>query len=157
MRISAIPAQVTTVEDRIVGNLNFKQVILLIAPLFNSILLFFSLPKFGFINLYKVILILIFAVISGILAIRIKDRLVIEWVILRLRYHSRPRIYKFSQNELNEDELLNKYLGAVVLNKLDSKRLTNSQKHMTRFVLVNSTKDSIYKISKDGGLVLYVH
>lgn len=98
MKTTVVPAQITSVEDRIAGNLSFKQLILMITPVFVSTALFILLPPFTKYQLYKVIISVIFALLCFILALRVKGKLVLEWIIMLSHYNLRPRIYVFNKN-----------------------------------------------------------
>ena len=54
--MTVVPAQVTTVEDRIIGNLGFSQILLLIVPVFASAFIFGLFPPFMGGALYKYII-----------------------------------------------------------------------------------------------------
>ena len=69
MRVTAIPAQVTTVEDRIVGSLNLSQLLLLCTPVFAGGLLYAVLPPMLVISVYKILILAVFAAVCGLLAI----------------------------------------------------------------------------------------
>ncbi len=98
MKVTVVPAQVTTVEDRVAGNLSFSQLILFAIPVFGGSLLYAILPPFMGASLYKIVFIAIFALICTILAIRIKGKIVLLWLITLLRYRLRPRRYVFNKN-----------------------------------------------------------
>ena len=98
MKVTVVPAQVTTVEDRVAGNLSFSQLILFAIPVFGGSMLYAVLPPFMGASLYKIIFIAIFAFICTILAIRIKGKIVLLWLITLLRYRLRPRRYVFDKN-----------------------------------------------------------
>lgn len=100
MRTRVIPAQITTVEDKIAGNLNLTQILLLMAPVFAITLIYGILPPKMHLAMYKVPLALVILLVSLILAIRIKGKVVIHWLILILRYNIRPRFYFFTKNDL---------------------------------------------------------
>ena len=100
MKTTVVPAQITSVEDRIAGNLSFKQLILLVAPVFVSTALFVFLPPFTKYHLYKVIVSLLIASICLILAVRIRGRLVVEWIGTLSAYNLRPRYYVFNKNSV---------------------------------------------------------
>lgn len=97
MKVTVVPAQVTTVEDRIAGNLGFSQLMLLAMPVFTSAALFVVLPPFYKGSLYKTILISVLFVVSSILAIRIKGKLVLFWIMTLLTYNLRPRHFVFDK------------------------------------------------------------
>ena len=98
MKMTVVPAQVTTVEDRIIGNLGFSQILLLIIPVFASAFIFGLFPPFMGGALYKYIIMASVALIFCILAIRIKGKIVANWIITISRYNIRPRYYLYNKN-----------------------------------------------------------
>ena len=98
MRTTIVPAQITTVEDRIAGRLGLSQLLLLITPIFGGSAIFVILPPFFNYAVYKVVLIVCFAVLCGLLAIRIKGKILLFWGVVMLRYNLRPRYYVFNKN-----------------------------------------------------------
>lgn len=98
MKVTVVPAQVTTVEDRIVGNLGFSQMLLLIVPVFVSAALFAALPPVMGSAPYKFTVMGIMAFICALLAIRIRGKIVAAWLISILRYNLRPKYYLFNKN-----------------------------------------------------------
>lgn len=97
MRSTAVPAQVTTVEDRIMGNLGFSQLVLFVLPIFVGAGLFIVLPPVMHGSLYKYVAMTVVALISGILAIRIKGRIILLWLVTIIRYNLRPKYYVFQK------------------------------------------------------------
>ena len=100
MKTTVIPAQITTVEDKIAGNLNLTQIILLLSSLFVGTFVYTVLPNKIQFTAYKIPLIIFQFVLFAGLSIRIKGRIVLQWLIVLLRYWLRPRIYIFDKNEL---------------------------------------------------------
>lgn len=98
MRVTAVPAQVTTVEDRIMGNLGFSQLVLFILPVFVGAGLFIILPPVMHGSLYKYIVMAVIATISSVLAIRIKGKIILLWLITIIRYNNRPKFYVFQKS-----------------------------------------------------------
>lgn len=98
MRSTVVPAQVTTVEDRIMGSLGFSQLALIVIPVFVSAGMFIVLPPVMHGSVYKYVLSVIFAVLMGILAIRINGKIVLLWLITILRFNHRPKYYLFNKN-----------------------------------------------------------
>jgi len=98
MKITVVPAQVTTVEDRVAGNLGFSQLALFALPVFGGALLYAILPPSMEYCLYKIIVIAIVAIVSGILAIRIKGKIILLWLVVLARYNLRPKLYLFNKN-----------------------------------------------------------
>ena len=95
-----VPAQVTTVEDRVVGNLTFTQIGLLATPIFINFGLYTVLPKSLHLNLYKLVPMFFIAVISSILAIRVQNKTILDWTIMLARFRYRPKFYVFSKKSL---------------------------------------------------------
>ena len=87
-----IPIEVLRVEDKIFGPLNFAQIGLLALPLAAAVILLF-LPPVGKLPFFKMTVIVLVFAISGFLAMRIHERLIIHWLILIGRYNCRPKAY----------------------------------------------------------------
>jgi hypothetical protein len=99
MRTTIIPAQITTVEDKIAGNLNLTQILLLLIPVFATGLIYIAFPPYMKFVLYKVPFILGVLLLSGSLAIRVKGKIVLAWVIILLKFNTRPKYYIFNKND----------------------------------------------------------
>ena len=105
MKQTVVPAQVTTVEDRIVGNLGISQIILLALPILSTGLVLTVLPPMLHVALYKLLLLIPFSLLCAMLAIRIKGKILLFWIIVRVRYNLRPQYYVFNKNTLANREL----------------------------------------------------
>lgn len=90
MKMTVVPAQVTTVEDRIIGSLGFSQILLLVVPIFMSAALFVLLPPFLNGAVYKYVVMGVVALICCILAVRIKGKIVALWLVTIVRYVRLP-------------------------------------------------------------------
>ena len=101
MKMTVVPAQVTTVEDRIIGNLSFTQLLLLVIPLFLSAGVYCTLPPFLESALYKYIVMGCVLLVCLPLALRIKGKTIAAWLITILRYRRRPRMYVWNKNALS--------------------------------------------------------
>jgi hypothetical protein len=109
MKMTVVPAQVTTVEDRITGNLGFSQILLLIVPVFTAAGIFTLLPPFMGGALYKYVLMGVVALLFGLLSIRIKGKILASWLVTILRYNLRPKYYLFNKNvTTNREEYYSK-------------------------------------------------
>jgi hypothetical protein len=100
MKVTVVPAQVTTVEDRIAGSLSFSQLVLFALPVFSGSLLYAALPPSMGASLYKIVIIVVIAVVCMVFAIRIKGKIILLWLIVLLRYNLRPKLYLFNKNIL---------------------------------------------------------
>lgn len=98
MKMTVVPAQVTTVEDRIIGNLGFSQILLLIVPVFAAAGISVLLPPFMGGALYKYVIMGVVALLFGLLSIRIKGKILASWLVTVLRYNLRPKYYLFNKN-----------------------------------------------------------
>lgn len=98
MKVTVVPAQVTTIEDRIMGSLSLSQLMILLLPVFVGAAIFAGFPPAMGSALYKYVLIGILAVICLILSIRIKGKIVALWIVTVLRYNLRPKYYLFNKN-----------------------------------------------------------
>lgn len=99
MKTTVVPAQITSVEDKIAGSLSVSQLILLAVPIFCGSALFVALPPFFSYAVYKVVLIVCLAALCAVLAIRIKGKIILSWAFILLRYNLRPRHYLFDKND----------------------------------------------------------
>jgi len=106
MKVTVVPAQVTTVEDRIMGNLSMQQVILLAVPVFGGSMLFAALPPFMGGAMYKYIMLGLLALICVVLSIRIKSKILLLWAVTILKYNLRPAHYVFDKNTLSNREVI---------------------------------------------------
>lgn len=97
MKTAIVPAQVTTIEDRLIGNFTVAQLMLLCVPLFTDGFLFVVLPPVIHASAYKLSLMLILAIFCGGMAIRIKGTIALSWTVKLLRYSTRPRYYIFDK------------------------------------------------------------
>lgn len=98
MKVTVVPAQVTTVEDRIMGSLGFSQLLLLVVPIFVGGGLFALLPPLMNGAIYKYLIMGVVAIVCGTLAIRIKGKIVAAWLVTILRYALRPKYYLYNKN-----------------------------------------------------------
>ena len=106
MRSTVVPAQITTIEDKIAGNLNFIQVFLLVIPVFCAIVLYVLFLPFMGLAWYKVWLALAVTLVSVGLAVRIKEKLALDWLIVIFRYIARPANYIINKNDLSTHDVV---------------------------------------------------
>lgn len=98
MRISVVPAQITTVEDKIAGNVSVQQAALLGIPVLFGFIIALVFPPSGHFVAYKMVIVFVLFTICGSLAIRIKDRIVAQWLKLFIIYSARPLHYVYDKN-----------------------------------------------------------
>jgi hypothetical protein len=100
MTTSSVPAQITTIEDKIAGNLSLKQLILLTTPIFLDILIYAVFPSSLHFSAYKIALMLILNPVFLVSAIRVRDQIILTWLVILIRYNSRPACYVFNKNDI---------------------------------------------------------
>jgi glucan phosphoethanolaminetransferase (alkaline phosphatase superfamily) len=100
MRTTIIPAQITTVEDKVAGNLSMAQILIMLIPVGLTAMIYILLAPSMKLVTYKLILIIAVTIICLILSIRIKDKIVAEWLSVLIKYTNRPRYYLFNKNNL---------------------------------------------------------
>ena len=100
MRSAIVPAQITTVEDKVMGNLSLAQLLLLASPIFIGSLIYFVFPPSLSGALYKTILTGLTTVIFWVLGVRLKGRILLGWAITIGRYNLRPRYNVNDKNDL---------------------------------------------------------
>lgn len=131
MKQTVVPAQVTTVEDRIVGNLGVGQMVLLSMPVLAAGIVFTILPPALHAALYKLMFLVPFAALCAALSIRIKGKIVLFWIIVRVRYNLRPQYYVFNKNTTANRQLYDR----VKATDLPSEEMEKVRPHRQRSTL----------------------
>lgn len=99
MKTTTVPAQVTTVEDKIAGSLNLTQLMLLCAPIFLSAVLYILLPPLVKFTYTKLALFIVLIIGFSTLSLRIRGKLVVQWIVIIGRYNLRPRYFVYDKND----------------------------------------------------------
>lgn len=159
MRTTIIPAQITTVEDKLAGNLNFTQLLLLIFPVFISTALYIVLYPAMELAVYKLVFMALLTTCCLVLAIRIKEKLVLEWLQLILRYNLRPARYVHSKDSVTARVVdlpaLPKPAPATIKVKQQSAKVTQVTENMRDFIQLEyllQTQSLSFKFAKKGEL-----
>ncbi len=164
MRTTVVPAQVTTVEDKIAGNLGFTQLLLLTTPVFLSGAIFAFVPPFMNFTSYKLVVCVLLAIICLTLAVRIKGKILLTWVSVISRYNIRPRHHVFNKNDLHlrtEPTGKDDYLAEDPETKYVDNPITYENIALPEMVrLENVVSDPRAKLqfraTKKGGLRVYI-
>jgi hypothetical protein len=98
MKTAVVPAQITTLEDKVAGGLGLTQLILLVIPVFLSGVVYGILSPAFSLSPAKIILIILLFVTIGSLAIKIKGVLLMNWLLILGRYMARPGFYVYDKN-----------------------------------------------------------
>ncbi len=101
MRTTIVPAQMTTVEDKIAGDLSFLQILLLLSALIVATVIYALFPARLHLTLYKIPLIIGSTLFLGLLALRIKEKIILQWILLLTTYNLRPKYFVFDKNDWN--------------------------------------------------------
>lgn len=161
MKTTVVPAQVTTVEDKIMGGLGFSQLMLLVAPLFIGAGLYAVLPPFMSGSGYKYVLIVSLAGFCGLLALRIKGKIVAVWVVLVLSYRTRPRFYLFNKNTASGRDFVSSHAPAsqsvpttqmTTVEATEVIRLDLGQETRAMDVIADPAREFQFTTTKKGGL-----
>jgi hypothetical protein len=163
MKTVVIPAQITTVEDKIAGNFNLTQIMLLMAPVFWAVLVYTVFPPHLKLELYKLPLIFLVTLICVALSIRIKEKVVLSWVLILLTYNLRPKFYLLDKNDSYLRTLdiptLEKTKSAIVKKEASQKAISKdafsfSIKDLVRMETLLSSPSSTFSLrsQKKGGL-----
>lgn len=99
MKSSIIPAQITTVEDRIAGNFTLTQILLFLTPLFVTVFVYAVLPNQLHFSLYKFLIIGVASILCFTLAFRVRGKIVLHWLGILFTYNLRPCYYIFNKND----------------------------------------------------------
>jgi len=100
MRTTIIPAQITTVEDKIAGSLNMTQILILLFPVLWTAVIYVLIYPVMKLSVFKLTLVLLATLVCVILIFRIKDKIIAEWLGVLLKYRLRPKYYLFNKNDL---------------------------------------------------------
>lgn len=161
MKLSVVPAQITTIEDRIAGNLSLSQVMLLVLPIFIGTALYVALPPFYHAAVYKIALICTLSLCAGLLSIRVRGQIVLLWLITLGRYNRRPRFYVYNVNDTAgraiwhntslplEDTPLDE---AAILGAPELQRLSIAEQSLVRSYLDDPAAHLSFRTNKRGGL-----
>lgn len=99
MKTTIVPAQVTTVEDTIAGNLTLTQVVLLVIAVLLVAVVTAGFPPVLQVRAYKIVLSLCLGLPCVLLAGRWRGQLLLTWMQMKLSYRSRPRLYLLSEHD----------------------------------------------------------
>ncbi len=163
MRTRVIPAQITTVEDKIVGSLNLMQMVILMTPVFFTTLIYAVMPPLMSFVAYKLTISTICFILCLILAMRIKGKVVVDWLSILLRYNLRSKYYIYNKNEASFREMhlpVPQIESAVKETSIKVKKTTSVipitqrvKNLVTLENIVNGQKVAFrYKVNKKGGL-----
>ncbi len=164
MKTTVVPAQITTVEDKIAGSLNLSQLLLLAAPVFGGCALYIIFPPMLRFAPYKVVLMTILVFAFGLLAIRVKGKILLLWLIVITRYNLRPRFYVVNKNDMHlrntdtdvaleavEDEPKTKPSPIAQMPQLSTADLVRLER-----IMANPQVNLTFKPAKKGGLSVVI-
>ena len=99
-RTTTVPAQITTVEDKIIGSLGMIQLVLLGGALLGSGALFLCVPPANSTSVFKVVLMVVMDAFLCASAFRYKGELLLKWGVLGLHYAIRPSRWIYDKNSM---------------------------------------------------------
>jgi hypothetical protein len=161
MKTTVVPAQITTVEDRIAGSLTLPQIVLMVmAMVIGSVIYAVVVPKLHF-GAVKMTLIAIEILFFGSLSLRFNGKIVGEWLVIFLRFKSRPRRYVFTKNdpihrevilESDKKEISDKQNDNANNIEPEEKPLSLIEELNMQKIYYNDSLSISFKPSKKGGL-----
>ena len=160
MRTTIVPAQITTVEDKIAGNLTVAQMLLLLAPIFLGGFIYIVLPPQNEFTSIKLITVALMVILAGTLAIRVKGRVVFQWLAILLTYTNRPRYFVCDKNDVYERDIIseqkvhdNVTAPAKVINPATkAKSLSLTQIHRLERLVKDPNAKVRFLFAKKGGM-----
>ena len=102
MRSTIVPAQITSVEDKITSFLNLKQIVILIINLVLIMIQFLVIPPFVKFSLLKVLLAFILSALLIPMTFKYKEIILLDHLVLIISYKLRPKTYVL----IKDDEFL---------------------------------------------------
>ena len=166
MRSAIVPAQITTVEDKVMGSLSLSQLLLLSSPIFIGSLIYFAFPPNLGGALYKTVLIAVASLVLCTLAIRLKGRILLLWAISIGRYNLRPRHFVNNKNDLflreaesvpnrdSTDVIGDKQLEAV---PMQAPQLSMSDAVFFEQIIANPKANLHFKTDRKGALRVHIN
>ncbi len=154
MKSVVVPAQITTVEDKIAGSLNFIQIILLVFSLIIGTAFYGLIPPKLHLSSLKIVLMIAEFAVFGLLALRYKGRILADWLVIYLRYKARPRIYIFTKNDiLSRDQLVETKIAREEMAPIAqiAKKKNKRNKSVDRPIIESSGSIVSIRPSKKGG------
>lgn len=159
MKTTVVPAQITTVEDRIAGNFTFAQIFLMIISLILGTVIYVVLPPRMHLGSLKLTLIVFQFLLIGGLAIRINGKIIAEWLATYFRYSKRPRQYVFTKNDETGREkvaVIKRQETEVSEKKKESKiaipTIPLSEEAKVAVLLTNPSLTVSFELAKKGGI-----
>lgn len=159
MKTTVVPAQITSVEDRIAGNFTFAQVLLLIVPLLVGTGIYVGVAPRSDLSTFKTVLVSLQFLFFGALAIRYNGKILAQWLAVYFRFYRRPRFYTFTKNDLtNRDivmpEMKQEELTVRPSTKLEATRPVLSFDEQMRVdqLMENPSLTLSFELAKKGGI-----
>jgi len=154
MKSTVVPAQITTVEDKIAGSLNFIQIILLVFSLIIGTAFYGLIPPKLHLSSLKIALMIIQFAIFGTLALRYQGKILADWLVIYLRFKARPRIYIFTKNDISSrDQLVETKIASEEKTPIaiTAKKKSRENKIIDRPTIESSGSIVSIRPSKKGG------
>ncbi len=160
MRSQVIPAQITTVEDKIAGNFSLTQIMLLLMPVLIATFIYAFLPPTMTFVIYKLVLASFLAVLSITLAIRVKGRIIASWLVVLIRYNARPKYYIYNKNSATYREVIKPEVQTAIVEQEQDEKVSQKQINAPdikdvlklRHLLDTTDFNLTYRSGKKGGL-----
>ena len=160
MKTSVVPAQITTIEDKIAGNMTFPQILLLVISLVLGTIIYVVAPPSSHLSVIKGTAIGVQFLILGLLAVRVKGQTIADRLIVLLRFALRPRLYLFTKNDISTRNIIppekTKKIVETSKASAEKKKAVQTKPKLDQSLLDRLLKDPSLNIrlelSKKGGI-----
>lgn len=105
MRTTIIPAQITSVEDKITSFLNLKQIVILVFNLIFVMIIFLIIPPFIKFSIIKMIFTFLLSIIIAPLSFKYRGVLLLDYLKLILDFKLRPKVYVLIRDDQVDEEI----------------------------------------------------
>jgi hypothetical protein len=159
MKTTIVPAQITTVEDKIAGNMTFSQILLLVIPLITASVIYLIVSPMYHLTLPKLILMALQFLLFPPLAIRFKGKILANHLAIYLKYQKRPRIYVFTKNDIISRDIPEKEISetkevkVMKQEKAKSNKTLNTKERIRVDQMLNNLDLSFrFQLNRKGGI-----
>lgn len=140
------------------------QLMLLVTPIFAGAGIFVILPPFFNYAVYKVVVIVIIAAFFATLAIRIRGRIILQWLLVLVRYNLRPRYYLYNKNDTHMRDIPKPEAPQAAVKKAEPKkthkpalpRLSTAELVQVEQLITDPQANLRFTTDKKGGLRVHL-
>jgi hypothetical protein len=159
MRTTIVPAQITTVEDRIAGSLTLSQILLMLTPIIIGSIIYLTFPPQLHFAIYKLPLMAFVMLLFSGLAIRIKGKIILQWFVILLRFNNRPRYFIANKNDTYQrEQIYSMPEKKQIIKKIATQRKSQEKEQkvtlsdVVKLEYIVTSPNMSFKFAKKGGI-----